>query len=94
MQNPLLLIVLIIVNVPVYFVVGRLLFGDWVELGRTIRLLLTPGWLNMLQGEAVDGGLAPIRVLWFVILSGGMVGNEYLFLLDRLRGNAEWLGRH
>lgn len=85
-QHPLLALALLVGNIPVYILLGRLFFGSWQDLvdcvrgvaivDRSFRLWYRPAQRPPPDRE-VDGLYAALRLLLFVLLSLACVGAEY-----------------
>lgn len=45
------LVILIILNIPIYFFFGRVLFKTWDDFGEAVSYLVTPRIISALQGE-------------------------------------------
>lgn len=71
-------IILAVVNLPVYFVLGRLFFSDWDEFWEALRFWITPDLISALRGEFWDDWWAETKLgLWFVCCAGCVLAEAY-----------------
>jgi hypothetical protein len=76
--NVVLLAVLGVLNVPVYILIGWVLFGAWSEFWESIKFWLTPDIISWFRGERWEDAWAETRLLLFVVLCVIAVVVEYL----------------
>jgi hypothetical protein len=82
MRNPRLLLVLLVLNLPVYAGIWRAFFGDWADLREALYFWLTPRWWDWLQGEQFEDTWANLKLLVFGLICGLTVVSEYVNLVD------------
>lgn len=87
-----LAVLLLILNVPVYWMIGVILFPSASDFLDTIRLLITPRILDLLRGEAFDDQWAHFKVAAWLFLCGSVVFSEYTFVAHHMPGLVERLG--
>lgn len=58
--------VLGIVNIPIYFLLGWVVFGDWETFGECIRYALTPDIISWFRGEGLEDFWAEMRLFFWV----------------------------
>ncbi|MBX7259597.1 MAG: hypothetical protein K1Y02_24780 [Candidatus Hydrogenedentes bacterium] len=75
--HPVLLISLIVVNVPVYFGLGKLLFGNWENFDEAVRFLFTPDVFSWIRGEGIEDWWAEMKLGLLVSSSFFAVLGEY-----------------
>lgn len=92
MGNWVLAVVLAVLNVPVYWMLGRLFFPSGADVYDTVRLLLTPRILDLLRGEAFDDQWAHFQVGAWLLLCIVSVASEHYFIRHHFPGVVEWLG--
>lgn len=76
--NVVLLAVLGVLNVPVYILIGRVLFEDWSGFFESVKFWLTPDIISWFRGERWEDAWAETRLLLFVVLCVIAVVLEYL----------------
>jgi hypothetical protein len=86
-----LAVVLAVLNVPLYWVLGRFFFPTGADIYDTVRLLLTPRIWDLLRGEAFEDQWAHFQVGAWLALCVVTVASEHFFirhhfpdLVDRL----------
>jgi len=92
MGNWALAVVLAVLNVPVYWVLGRFFFPTGADLYDTVRLLFTPRIWDLLRGEAFDDQWAHFQVGAWLLLCILTVASEHFFIRHHLPGVIDWLG--
>jgi hypothetical protein len=88
MVNPRFLLILGILNLPVYWCIWRALFGDWEDFKEAVYFWLTPRWLDWLRGELFEDTWANTKLLVFFVLCALFVASEYVMLLRHFPGIA------
>jgi hypothetical protein len=76
MSTPLLMVL----NAPVYLLLGRLFFGDFAGFFRSLRYVLTPDLFSALRGEFWDDRWESAKFLAWVVVSGLVVLAEHQLL--------------
>lgn len=66
---PKTIITLSIVNIPLYFYMGKLFFSDWQGFLETLRFFYQPIWLSALRGEGYEDFGQSLKLLWFLLSS-------------------------
>ena len=74
------LIVLAIVNYPLYRLIGRRFFEDWSEFSQAILFWFTPDSWSFLRGEFMEDLWAELKLTAFVLCCAAIVGLEFLLL--------------
>ena len=77
------LVVLGVVNIPLYLLIGKILFGSWTDFGEAVRFWFTPDIFSMFRGEYMDDWAAELKLGLFIVVCGGCVYAEYL-LIEKL----------
>jgi hypothetical protein len=76
-MNVVLLVILIVINTPIYILLGRVFFGNWGDFWECVRFWFTPDVFSMFNGEyGADLG-ATLKLGIFLLLCGGAVFAEY-----------------
>lgn len=80
-ENPVsLIVVLVIVNIPLYVAVGWFLFRTWEDFFEAIRYALIPDFLSLFTGELAEDWWAEIRLGILTAVSVAAVWGEYALL--------------
>ena len=58
---------LALINIPIYFLVGRIFFRDLEGLLTSIRFLITPDLLSAIRGEFWDDWWESLRFVIFIL---------------------------
>lgn len=85
-MSGLLLIALVMANVPVYLLVGRLLFGTWEKFLEAVRLWASMEALHGPMGDEQGHVSADARLGVFLACSAGTVLIEFLILANMVLG--------
>jgi hypothetical protein len=94
MKSPHLLIVMAVLNVPIYVAVFRKFFDDLEELSRGLWMWEAPFWAGLnaaLSGQWLDSQWAKTKLLVACVLCGLLVLLEYGTVMDHAPGIARWL---
>ncbi len=78
--NVVLLAVLGVLNVPVYILIGKVLFEDWSGFWESIKFWLTPDIISWFRGEHWEDAWAEVKLWYFVVLCVVVVVVEYLLI--------------
>ena len=76
------IVVLIVANLPIYFMFGKLFFKDADEFGEAIYFWLKPDILSAFQGEFWEDMAAEFKLGLWVACCVGATCLEYYFLVD------------
>ena len=78
-------VVLGVLNLPVYFGLGWVLFRTWQDFWDSIRFWITPDIFSLFRGEFLDDWFAELKLgVWIAACAGCVFGEAYLF--DMLSG--------
>ena len=72
------IVILATVNIPVYILLGKLMFGDWEGFWESIKFWLKPDILSLFHGEHWEDSIAEFKLGIFCALCFGIVFLEYL----------------
>jgi hypothetical protein len=75
-----LLIILAIANIPVYLIVGKIMFDDLDGVKEAAGYWLTPQWIEILRGEATDASWSNLKIFLWLLICGAAVVTEYIAL--------------
>ena len=79
--------ILLIANIPVYWLLGWVVFKEWDEFWECVRFWFTPNILSAFRGEYFDDVWAEMRLgLWIAVCGAAVYGESYLwarYLLHR-----------
>jgi hypothetical protein len=79
-STPIILVVLALVNIPIYLILGKGFFGDLHGFLEALRFVLTPDWFSMFQGEWLNDQWQSIKFVVFVVMCIGAVAGEFWLL--------------
>ncbi len=77
-QPPEYWVILMVVNIPIFVVIGRVLFGSWADFGEALRFWITPDILSALRGEWGEDRIAEFKLLGLVMLAAITVAGEHV----------------
>ena len=80
--NASLMIILGVVNIPVYLVLGSLFFGSWGNFWECIIFWFKPDLWSAFDGEFFDDWFAELKLGIFIAACGACVYAEYA-LIDK-----------
>jgi hypothetical protein len=92
MGSLVLAVLLVLLNIPAYWLLGRFLFPTGADVLDTIRLLFTPRLWDLLQGEAFEDQWAHAKVGAWLFLCVSLVASEHYFLRHHVPGLVTSLG--
>ena len=70
------IIFLVVVNSPLFMLIGKLLFGDWQKFREAVRFWLTPDFISIFRGEWGDDFFAELKLGIFIAICAGLVIGE------------------
>jgi len=73
-----LITVLIVLNIPVYLLIGWVLFSDWGEFWECVRFWLTPDVISLFRGEWGEDWWAEMKLGVFSLACAACVYGEFL----------------
>ncbi len=73
---------LAVLNVPVYWGLGRLMFKDWEGVQSAVRYWFTPDLWSAARGRGLEDAWAELKIVWYVLLCAATVLSEYAWLLQ------------
>lgn len=79
-MSSMLLLALVMVNVPVYLLLGRRVFGTWARFMESIQMWLSTPPAHGVGGAATEEMGADIRLGAFLACSAGVVLVEFFVL--------------
>ncbi|GAA0120811.1 MULTISPECIES: hypothetical protein [Clostridium] len=75
-----LIFILIVINIPIYKIIFKLIFNDMDELKESIKYHLTPDFFSLLRGEYFNDIRSQFKLSCFIISCGSLVALEYYFI--------------
>ncbi len=75
------LIIIAILNIPLYLYIGKMFFEDWQDFIEAIRYWLTPDIISAFKGEYWDDVFSELKLFLFFICCGLMVFAEYQLII-------------
>lgn len=76
-MNITLLLILIVVNIPLYWLLGRSFFGGWEGFIQSIVAILQPDIISALQGKYEEHRIGRFTLFLFLIVCGVTTAAEY-----------------
>ncbi len=73
--------ILLIVNIPVFWLLGWVVFREWDEFVECVRFWITPEIVSAFQGEYYDSFWGKMRLGLWAILCVASIGGEYYLLM-------------
>lgn len=71
-------VVLAVVNIPLYVLLAKMVFGNLEYFRMAVRLRPTPGFAFLFRGELPPEWRADLKLAFFMIACAAMVYGEYL----------------
>lgn len=71
----------LVLSIPFYLLIAKIVFGGWNDFWDAVRLLLQPDWLSMLRGEWHQDCWSSLKFLFYLIACAAMVTGVYKLLL-------------
>lgn len=71
-----------VLNIPLLFLIGKWLFGDWYEFWDAIKFWLTPDIVSLLTGEYWSDNKAELKLAVFVLLIIGILLGELMLVAE------------
>ncbi len=75
-----LLLGLIVVNVPLYLLLGKAFFEDWRGFLDAVYYWFKPDWMSWMEGEYAEDFFAEMKLFVFFLLCVGAVASEYAII--------------
>ncbi|QDT63978.1 hypothetical protein [Calycomorphotria hydatis] len=72
--------ILLVVNIPCYIGIGYFYFGSWRDFGESLRYLISPWWLSLINDESHEDAWYSIKFLIFVVTCIALVVAEWKLL--------------
>jgi len=80
-----IVIVLLIVNIPIYKWAFNLIFKSMDDFYESLRYVFTPDMFSLFRGEYVKDWFGEMKFHTFILLCGGAVFFEYALLSSLLK---------
>lgn len=77
LNNPSLLIILAIINTPLYYYIGTIFYNTVDEFTDGIRYVFQPDWLSASRGEHADDIWESVKVYIYVLTCASVVTMQY-----------------
>jgi len=74
-------VILLIANLPVYWLLGWVVFREWEEFFECVRFWLTPDIISAFNGEYFDDIWGEMRLGLWAVLCGVSIYSEYYLLM-------------
>jgi len=78
--------VLAVLNAPLYYLAGKLIFGDLDSFLEALKYWFTPDMWSWFRGEGWADMMAEWKLGLFLAICGGLVYVEYLLTIKLLPG--------
>jgi hypothetical protein len=76
-EHPKLLIVLVVINIPVYYYVGKSYYKTWEDFTEALRYLFQPGWLSAARGEFSEDFWETLKLYLYFATCAAVVVIQY-----------------
>ena len=80
-ENLIAIGILVAVNSPLYFLIGKILFRSWDGFGEALYFLIKPDMLSWFSGEGWDDMWNELKLFFFVIVCALLTYSEWHFLM-------------
>lgn len=78
-----MVIVLLLLNIPIYKFIFRIFFEDEIDYNESIRHTFTPNIISLFRGEYWKDRINTARLQFYILICVGIVVLEY-FILNKL----------
>ncbi len=68
---------LLLINIPIYILIGSLFFGSPMDFLRALAFVAIPWWVSALRGESDEDRDATFTLVFFVLSCGAVLVAEY-----------------
>jgi hypothetical protein len=76
-QNLVIVVILVVLNVPIFLWLGRLFFGGWDGFWSAVKFWLTPDFLSMFEGRFWNDWHAEMLLGLYIAVCAGLIFGEY-----------------
>lgn len=76
-ENSKLLMILMVINLPLYFFIGKSFYNSWVDFTEALRYLFQPGWLSAIRGEFNDDFWETLKFYCYIATCAALVAIQY-----------------
>jgi hypothetical protein len=76
-SNTTLWTLLVVINAPVYVLIGKIVFGTWEDFWEAVRFWFTPDLFSAFMGEFWEDVWAELKLFVFLAVCAGCVYGEY-----------------
>ena len=84
--NGTLLVILLVVNVPLYLLLGKAFFGGWEGFLQSLVALVQPDIVSALSGSYEEKRIGRFTLLLFLVVCGATTAAEYHIVAKFLLG--------
>ena len=77
-ENSKLLLILMIINLPLYYYIGKRFYDSWADFTDALRYLFQPGWLSAMRGEFSEDFWETLKLYCYVATCAAFVAIQYL----------------
>ena len=85
-MNGTLLVILLVVNVPLYLLLGKAFFGGWEGFLQSLVALIQPDIVSALSGSYEEKRIGRFTLLLFLVVCGATTAAEYHVVAKFLLG--------
>lgn len=85
-MNLTLLVILAVLNIPLYLMLGKSMFGGWEGFFESIIAMITPGFVSAVQGKHGDHQIGRFTLIFYLITCVATVAAEYHVIAKYLMG--------
>ncbi len=80
-----LVVVLLIINIPIYKIVFNLMFDSTEDFYESLRYVFTPDIISLFRGEYVKDWFGEMKFQFFILICGGAIFLEYAIISGLIR---------
>ncbi len=77
-------IILILINIPVYLMLGKLIFDGWDDFFEAVVYFIKPDWWSISDGEWLEDKWATLKLTGFAFLCSTVVYGEHATMGTRI----------
>ena len=75
-----LILILTLLNIPLFFLIGKLIFNDWASFWEAVIFWFKPDIWSLLDGSYFEDCWAELRLLFFALACAATLFTEYALL--------------
>lgn len=79
-MDAVLILVLLLVNIPIYKVIGKLIFKDEKDFWESIKYNFMPDLISLFRGRFVKDFFGELKLSFFLLCCGAVIFLEYVLI--------------